>query len=326
VSLYLLQVVLGAILLGSRSTIAIVALTSLCFALLTGHYRALDLPPVLARHSIALNVAGAWICFALIAILLVLFVTRINRNLSARDQHLAALRQHAAEEDHIVRMGLLASGAAHELGTPLASLAVILGDWKRLPVLADQPDLLDDVAEMQAELDRCKAIVTGVLLAAGEVRGEAPKATTLATFVNDVAAAWARAHPATRLDVGEDAGAHMPIVADTALQQILFNVLDNAAEASPDRIALSVGRTATSLTIAVRDFGPGFTTEQLQHFGRPYTSSKGRLGSGLGLFLVVNVMRKLGGSVEAVNLAGGGARVALTLPLAALALPEATYG
>ena len=73
------------------------------------------------------------VCFVLDAALLVVFVTRINRNLRERDAQLADLRQHAAEEDHIVRMGLLASGAAHELGTPLASLSVILGDWRRMP-------------------------------------------------------------------------------------------------------------------------------------------------------------------------------------------------
>ena len=67
------------------------------------------------------------------AILVVVFITRISHNLRRRDARLAAVRQRAAEEEHIVRMGLLASGAAHELGTPLATLAVILGDWKRIP-------------------------------------------------------------------------------------------------------------------------------------------------------------------------------------------------
>ncbi|WP_375382478.1 ATP-binding protein [uncultured Sphingomonas sp.] len=320
VSLYLLQVVLGAILLDMWSAVAIVILASACFALLVASYRPIELPPSLASRLAVLNVAGAWICFVLIATLLVLFVTRINRNLRARDAHLADLRQQAAEEDHIVRMGLLASGAAHELGTPLASLAVILGDWRHSAALAHDPELLADVGEMQAEVGRCKAIVTGVLLAAGEARGEAPAATTLRRFIDDLAADWSSGHAATRLAFDDGLGCDLPIVADTALKQVIFNVLDNAAEASPERIALAVCLARDDLMVTVRDFGSGFAPDQLANFGKPYASSKGRLGGGLGLFLVVNVMRKLGGRADASNSDDGGAIVRLTLPLRALAL------
>ena len=86
--------------------------------------------------------------FVLNAALLVVFVTRINRNLRERDAQLADLRQRAAEEEHIVRMGLLASGAAHELGTPLATLSVILGDWRRMPDFAADPELAEEIDEM----------------------------------------------------------------------------------------------------------------------------------------------------------------------------------
>ncbi len=81
------------------------------------------------------------LCFVLNAALLVVFITRINGICASATRSLAALRQRAAEEEHIVRMGLLASGAAHELGTPLASLSVILGDWRRMPDLAADPEL-----------------------------------------------------------------------------------------------------------------------------------------------------------------------------------------
>ena len=74
--------------------------------------------------------------------------------------------------------------------------------------------------------------------------------------------------------------------------------------------------------LTVRDGGPGFTPEMLSNFGKPYNSSKGRLGGGLGLFLVVNVARKLGGRVTAENRAGG-AEVVLALPLSALQIERA---
>src|SRR3546814_17740124 len=76
----------------------------------------------------------------------------------------------AAEEDHIVRMGLLASGAAHELGTPLSTLSVILGDWHHEPAFQSNPQLLEEIEDMQAEVKRCKTIVTGILLRSEECR------------------------------------------------------------------------------------------------------------------------------------------------------------
>ncbi|MGY3645185.1 signal transduction histidine kinase [Bradyrhizobium sp. LM4.3] len=146
-SLFLLQVTLGAVLLDGRSTWSLVALTCASFVWLTVAYRPLDLPPNPLSETYTLTVAGMLLGFVLNAVLLVVFVTRINRNLRQRDAHLAALRQHAAEQDHIVRMGLLASGAAHELGTPLASLSVILSDWRRMPDLAADQELAEDLAE-----------------------------------------------------------------------------------------------------------------------------------------------------------------------------------
>jgi two-component system sensor histidine kinase RegB len=321
VSLYLLQVVLGAILLDTWSTVVIVLVTSLCFAMLTIVYRPLDYPPALLADRALIEVAGAWCCFALIAMLLVLFLTRITSNLRQRDAHLANLRQQAAEEDHIVRMGLLASGAAHELGTPLASLAVILGDWKHMPLLASDPELVAEIGEMQAEIQRCKAIVTGVLLAAGEARGEAPAVTGMRAFLDGIAEDWSAAHPGPELFYENLFGADVPIVSDPALKQVILNVLDNAAEASPEWLGLFATREADALSITVRDAGPGFTPERLARFGKPYESGKGRLGGGLGLFLLVNVMRKLGGTVEAGNGPQGGAVVQLTLPLTAIAAP-----
>ncbi|HWT71188.1 MAG TPA: sensor histidine kinase, partial [Oxalicibacterium sp.] len=130
--LYLLQVILSAVLLEAWSTWTIVGITSLCLAGLALFSKPLALPPGHEDGFLGLYVQGILICFAFNAILLAVFITRIGRNLRAGHEQLSNLRQRAAEEEHIVRMGLLASGAAHELGTPLATLSVILGDWKRM--------------------------------------------------------------------------------------------------------------------------------------------------------------------------------------------------
>lgn len=273
-----------------------------------------------------LHIIGMLVCFVLDILLLVVFVNRIGVNIRRRDRHLADLRQQAAEEDHIVRMGLLASGAAHELGTPLATLSVIIGDWRRLPEFQNNAERRQELADIEGELRRIKDIVGGILLSAGEARGEATEFTTVARFLDGLVEHWCNLWPHTVLHytlespLDEFAFRRMPIVAGPALRQTIFNVLDNAREASTQWIGLQARCSERELELAIWDRGPGFSDAMLRQIGKPYQSSKGRPGSGLGLFLVVNVLRKLGGRVDASNAADGGALVKLTLPLKSLAI------
>ena len=322
ISLYLVQVALGAVLLHRWSIWGIVAISSLCAAMLSLVYRPLDLSEAFEDRLFDLHIIGTWICLTMIAVLLVLFMTRITRNLQQREAYLARLRQQAAEEEHIVRMGLLASGAAHELGTPLAQLAVVLGDWRHMPEITGHPALVEEVGEMETAIKRCKAILSGILMSAGEARGEAPQVTNVRDFVDAIARDWRSANPGMPLRCDFGPHDYPRIVADPVIRQAVTNLLDNAREAGATYIDMLVSRDNRWLHVAVRDNGPGFTEEMLADVGKPYRSSKGKQGGGLGLFLVVNVVRKLGGRVNASNSAEGGAMILLRLPLATLALEE----
>jgi two-component system sensor histidine kinase RegB len=325
VFLYLLQVILSAVLLETWSTWIIVGITSMCLAGLSLLSKPLVLLPDQGSSLSSLYVAGMLICFALNAALLVISITRIGRNVRAGDAQLAALRQRAAEEDHIVRMGLLASGAAHELGTPLATLSVILGDWRRMPEFSNNPELLEEIGDMQAQLQRCKTIVSGILLSAGEARGESSVKTTINTFLDDLADDWRGSRPIVSFVYENHIEQDVAVVFDSALKQMIYNVLDNALEASPQWVRFEATRDGDSLTLLVIDAGPGFVPAMLTQLGKPYQSSKGRPGRGLGLFFVVNVARKLGGTVTASNREEGGAIVRLALPLAAISLEESEH-
>jgi two-component system sensor histidine kinase RegB len=319
VSLYLLQVILSAVLLETWSTWMIVGITGLCVAGLAVFSKPLALPLDHELGIFSLYVQGMLICFLLNASLLVFFITRISGNLRAGAAKLADLRQRAAEEEHIVRMGLLASGAAHELGTPLATLAVILGDWRRMPEFSRNPELLEEIGEMQTQLKRCKSIVSGILLSAGEARGESSARTTINAFLEELVAEWRASRPVASFEFNNHIGHDLPVVFDSALKQTICNLLDNALEASPEWLKLEALCADEQLVLLVTDSGHGFAPSMLSQFGKPYQSSKGRPGGGLGLFLVVNVARTLGGTVEASNRPGGGAVVRLTLPLSAIA-------
>lgn len=317
-SLFLLQVVLAAILLRPASAWGMVLAALGALFLLGIAPQPLALP---AGDAMAMYLKGSLVCFVLIAVLAVVFVGQVVRNLAARDAALAAIRQQAAEEDHIVRMGLLASGAAHELGTPLATLSVLIGDWRRMPRLAGDPDLSADLDDMDAAVGRCKAIVGGILMSAGEARGEAPQVTTMRTFLNGIVANARAARSIDHIEMEDAIGPDIVIVSDPALRQVIGNVIDNAVEVSPDWVSVGATRAAEDIRLTIADRGPGFSPEMLAGFGKPYSSSKGRAGGGLGLFLLVNVLRKLGGEAVAENRPEGGAVVRLSIPLATLAYP-----
>jgi two-component system sensor histidine kinase RegB len=321
VFLYLLQVILSVVLLEKKSTWLIVGVTTACLAGLAIFSKPLALPLDHELGIFSLYIQGMLLCFVLNAALLVFFTSRIMENSRASASKLADLRQRAAEEEHIVRMGLLASGAAHELGTPLATLAVILGDWRRMPEFSRNPELLEEIAEMQTQLQRCKSIVSGILLSAGEARGESSERTTINTFLSELAEEWRISRPVASFEFENQIEHDIGVVADSTLKQMICNVLDNALEASPEWLRMQARVNGDMLELQVTDAGPGFASAMLAQFGKPYNSSKGRPGGGLGLFLVVNVARMLGGAVTASNRAEGGASVCLTLPLSAIALP-----
>jgi len=323
VFLYLLQVVLSTVILRSPWSWVIAAAAALCVTGLTLVRTPIALTVEPARGLGDHYVQGLLICFLLIAGLLVVFLTRIGRILRERDARLAELRQRAAEEEHIVRMGLLASGAAHELGTPLSTLSVILGDWQHLPTIASEGELHRDVVEMQLQVARCKSIVTNILLAAGGPRAEAPTEMGLHAMLDGLAEEWRQARNPASFAYANHCALDPRIVSDTGLRQMVFNVLDNALEASPGWVALDVHCDGETLFIDVSDAGVGFEGDILERLGSPYNTSKGRPGGGLGLFLSVNVARTLGGSLRAKNRPQGGAVVTMTLPLSAIAIEDA---
>ncbi len=321
VSLFLLQVIIGAVLLRRIYAWAMFAVTFTCYLMLTFYSQ--DLQHMYHYHLgefFNLHIHGMLISYSLAAFLLVWFLTKINANLKERDSRLALHKQHSLEEEHILRMGLLAAGAAHELGTPLSTISVILKDWQSLPLPDSKAVLDEDIQAMQHELERCKTILSGILLSSGHVRGEGAEVTSLQAFMDAAVADWKFSRQPPALEYRFNAE-DTRIVSDKVIQQILFNVLDNALESSPQWVGIEVSQQTQHLSICIKDRGQGFSEEALEAFGKPYVSSKAGHGRGLGLFLVVNTLRKLGGQAVAENLPTGAA-VTLTIPLTAIEARE----
>jgi two-component system sensor histidine kinase RegB len=170
ISLFLLQVIIGAILLRAIYAWLIAALTILCYVGLSFNYQELH---AFHHHESGeffnLHLHGMLISYVLAAILLLVFVTKIIKNLQEGDQKINLLKRQSLEKEQIVKMGLLATGAAHELSTPLSTIAVILGDWKKMNL---DKNLLEDVEVVELQIARCKRILSEILSSSGKWRAE----------------------------------------------------------------------------------------------------------------------------------------------------------
>ena len=320
VLLFLLHVVVIALMLPRRTaaigTLAVVVSASIV-ALLAPPLQldgGLPLPPAM-RH------AGWAVSFALTAAVIAWFTVRLTQALAAHASALADARLSAANDAAVLRVGTLAAGAAHELSSPLATMAIVVGEMRRADNAADRER---DLAILATQIDACRTTLSNLLSAAGHARAEGGGREALDHLVEGVVARVRSARPQSRLsiDLGGD-GPAPTIFADAALKQALVNLVDNAADVSPDDVRIDARWSVEALDFVVRDRGPGIPPDVLPRLGRAFFSTKppGR-GTGLGLVLTAAVLNRLGGSVRWANRDGGGAEAFVRLPLASLTLPS----
>jgi two-component system sensor histidine kinase RegB len=171
ISLFLLQVIIATILLQGNYAWLIASITTIYYILLSFHYQHLH-----AFHNhgemtgfFNLHLQGMLLSYILAAILLLVFLGNIMKNLRARDEKISQMKREALEKNQLVRNALLASAAAHELGTPLTTISVILSDWKKMDL---QKDVILDVETIESQITRCKKIISQILENSGKKRVE----------------------------------------------------------------------------------------------------------------------------------------------------------
>ncbi len=338
VSFFMLPVILGAVTLSARLAWAIYGLTLLGYALLAIADLYRPMPPRMAGMTDmatpglidlgALHMHGMMLGYGVSAAALVYMISRVRANLRARDEEVVALRTQALEQEHLLRLGLLTAGAAHELGTPLTTMAVIIKDWQDLGIPKARDERDAELGTLRNQVLRCKAVISDILDASGQTRGEGAATQALRPFLTGLCDDWRARHPSAVLDA-KLAVDDRPIAADRVFAQSLINLLDNALEASQaaghEAVALDARLVHEQLAIAVTDRGTGFAPDILAALGTPFATTKAQ-GSdrprGLGLFLVRNTAKALGGELIIESDAGGGARVRLDIPMAAIGVDD----
>lgn len=316
--LLLLPLTVSAAALPQRYSFAAAAVAIGGYSLLMLFYRPLPEP---SAHGFHMHVVGMWLGFVLSAALIAYFVTRMGIALREQQQRLARAREQALRDERLLALGTLAAGAAHELGTPLATMAVVTDELAR--ECAGDARLARRLGIVRGQIDRCKQVLSGLTEQAGEPRAESGRKQRLRAYLDTLLEEWQQRRPEVTPRIHwEQADAPGPwIVADRTLDQALCNLFDNAADASPEQVGIVADWDPETLRIKVCDRGAGFRPEALARAGQTvFTTKEG--GQGLGLYLALATVTRYGGSLELHNRASGGACVHLTLPLARIRVDD----
>lgn len=257
---------------------------------------------------------GVWIAIATTIGFVAAYVATLSAESRQLSDAFSATQALLAREQRMSAVGGLAAAAAHELGTPLATIAVVAKEIAR-----DLPDgdLKEDADLLLAETMRCRDILARL---AAKPEGGGPDGNpfpkpALSVLLKEIAARYARAMPVAY--VADFADGVEPRVARTPeIVQALGTLVENAATFARDGIELQVWSDGEHVGVDISDDGPGFSPEVLGRLGEPYVST--RIGDGehmgLGVFIANTLLARTGGAVSWENRREGGARVSVRWP------------
>ncbi len=318
--MYLLPITVAAVALRALYTWLIASLSIACYTLLMFYHIPLSHlhmhAQLDAKNSIHLDIhlVGMWLGFVVSSIIVAIFIARIGQNLRDYDKTIAVAREKALESERMLALGTLATSAAHELGTPLATMAVISRELTQ--DYASQPALLLQLEILQKQVSRCKEILSSITRNAGQTRAGTGQGCTLREFLEEAIQRWRDTRPATELVISMPITAHNPVIfMDRTFTQAILNLLDNAADESPERVLFDAHWDEKMLRIQIRDFGAGLSAEAKSQLGTPFFTSKYDEGMGLGVYLTQVTLARYGGKLSLNNHPDGGVLTLVNLPL-----------
>ena len=315
ISIFLLPITIAAATLPWRYTWALSAITVGCYTFLLFNY--IPLPHDHSKHLLefSLHVSGMWLTFVLCTVIIAWYVVKMSASIRDRDRDLALAREQALRNEQIIALGTLAAGAAHELGTPLSTMAVITGELQKEHT--QDAEFQSNIQILRDQITHCKQTLTQLLAKAGQSRVEGGSQLPVDEFIDSILEKWKLIRPAVKFSYHSDGTLPAPRIMDSQLlSQSILNLLNNAADASTQRIEISTHWNEKNLHLEIIDNGEGLTAETAQRAGEAFFTSKAPgQGFGIGLFLANANIERLGGSVRLFNHETGGACTQVTLPL-----------
>lgn len=320
VFLFLLPLTITATVLPRRYTWPMAVITAACYT-----YLLVVRVPVAAftpdsepATNAAVHVFGMWLGFLMSAGLIATFVVRMGESLREQERSLSEARERTLRDERVIALATLAAGAAHELSTPLATMAVVTAELAHQYPKAEHAKLHEDIELLRGQIRQCKDALSVMSAAAGAGRAEAARSMKVDEFLRNAVGEVQRLRPGASINLSTSGQGPAPdIVVERTLTQALLNILHNAVDASPRQVRVDCGWDEASVRIAVQDHGPGISLKSLQPGSWAGASTKDT-GLGLGLFLTHTALSHLGGEISFSDAPGGGTTVTVRLLLARL--------
>ena len=333
--MFLAPVVIAASTLNLGNTLILAALSFAAVSLVAIVHQPLPWAPHEVLLLPALYQVGIWASIVIGIGFTSIYAWRIGSEAARMSAGLAATQLALAREHRMAAIGALAAAAAHELGTPLGTIAVVARELEReLPKGSEQAE---DASLLRAQAERCRTILTRLARPEQSVL-DATNHISVAAMLDDLAGRYR--HEELQIDIqlapAENAGPVPKIWRAPELLHSLNNFVANAADFADRRIEIRVAWDAASLQLTIDDDGPGFAPEILERLGEPYVTSRpgsyalgetqlspsedfaGQQGMGLGFFIAKTLIEQTGGRVQVRNRPEGGARVSCRWPRGAI--------
>ena len=317
VSYYIVPLVIAAAVLPWRFTWLVAGASLLAYSTLLFYYRPFPLftPHAQMGHGDGGNVhiLGMWFNFLFSAGLITYFVVRMASMLRQQDARAVARREDRLRDDQIMAVASLAAGTAHELGTPLATMTVLVDEMLEDESLNSQAR--QDCELLQRQLAQCKSTLNGLTRTAELHSAQQTLQQPLDVFVRQTVERWSVRRPGIVYDIHCSSDGPAPVLQyDSTLSQAVENLLNNAADSGSDKVAVTFSWDEREALLSIRDWGPGIGGELLQDMGKPIVRAS-RRGLGIGLLLSHATVERYGGRIELLNAAEGGTEAKLYLPL-----------
>lgn len=308
VSYYLIPLIISAALLRPAHTWFIAFLSVACYTVLLFYYQPLDLF-TMSGHGAMTNAHfwGMWVNFVFSALLISWFVVRMAGTLKEQSRSIARNRESGLRNEQIISVASIAAGTAHEMRTPLATMAVTVDD-----IAYEHPELKDEMAVLEQQIERCDAVLRELVSTTTE--DSRMVVTEFGILLANLQEKWSLARPEIKLQLQVPGKvSELQIRYDQSLQHALMSLLNNAADASPEFVSLQAEASNGSILIIIEDHGPGIPAEIADSLGKTYISRK-QGGLGLGVLLSQASIERLGGEVSMLGMAGQGTRLEIRFP------------
>jgi two-component system, sensor histidine kinase RegB len=317
--LYLVQITLSAVVLQKVWTWALGCLSTVCFgSLFFLHLPAAAFQTHHLEEGWSSHLAGMWCAFVTAAALITYFTGKIADALRTREQEVLMLQDQVAKNERLASLVTLAAGAAHELGTPLGTIAIAAKELERYASgLTVHDAVLEDARMIRSEVERCRRILERMSVQSAEPLGETPQKTCVRELLAQVLAVFPESQRAClRVELNDET--LCAVLPSRAVAQSLVALVQNALDANcgPHPIRITADATGAVLRIAVRDEGHGMPANVLRRIAEPFfTTKEPGKGMGLGTFLVRTFAETMGGRVRFDSIPGEGTTATLELPL-----------